>query len=317
MLRATGGALATAVAAGTASAADGSTRQDDGLITLSNGQYEVEFHPTNTGVRRDWTYDGTATLFEELYALRAGDGTLLASSESTHASIEEGYPSVGDPGESYEATASLANGSHEVSVRRSVELEPNDPRFTVVYEIENTSGDSMDAVQFYQYVDYDVSLSTGDVGEYDDSEGLFWQGTQSGTQGAHSGFKGSRRPDSWAVGEYPSVGDQISQGSLSGSASHSGDVSSALRWDLGSIASGESVTLAVGFAAGDSRADVEMLLDTVENPSADATPSSDEDGDGGSSGGDGDDSLPGFGIGAAAAGIGGYAYSRLRGDDAE
>jgi len=258
-------------------------------------------------------------MFEEVYAVETGDGTLLASSRD--GTTEDTFPGTGEPGEDYDATASIQRSGQEVSVRRIVELRQDDPRFTVTYEIENAGEETIESAQFYQYVDYDVGSASGDQGGYDPEQGLVWQGSDASAGSVFTGFRASRQPVSWAVDRYSAVANQLTQGDLQESSSYTGDVGSALQWDLGSIEPGETTSHAIGFAAGDSRQDVELLLSTVENP---LTASSEDggDGDGGSGdGGDdgeGDDSslpLPGFGVGAAAAGLGGgYAYARLRGD---
>lgn len=306
VLQGTGAALATAVGVGAVSSPAAAQGGADWFITLSNDSYDVTIGAVENSY--SWEFEGIETLFEEYYMLRAED-TLL--NPGAWDELISGYPSAGEPGQRYDATARVSpreTGSGETSeaaftVTRGVELSESDPRFTVYYEFQN-EGPDVESFQFYQYVDYDIGNSDENVGAYVD--GTYTQLYASASESIASGFRGSRTPDSWHVGNFSGMYSRISDANLQRSSVHWGDTAGVLRWDFGELSAGSSASLAVGFAAGRSEADVQEYLSSVENPAE-------------SSGGGGLAGMPGFGIGGALLGVGGSAYAlrRFAGDVAE
>lgn len=299
VLQGTGAALATAVGVGAVSSSAGGQGGDDRFITLENDSYDVTIGAVESSY--SWEFQGRETLFEEYYMLRAGDTLLLPGAWNE---VLSGYPSEGAPGQRYDATAQVtprdtgSGGTSEtaVTVTRGVELSESDPRFTVFYEFQN-DGPDVESFQLYQYVDYDMGTSSENVGAY--SDGTYTQLYPSASHSIASGFRGSRPPDSWHVGDYNDMYSRISDANLQRSSAHWGDTASVLRWDFGALASGSSASLAVGFAAGESDSDVQESLSSVDNPAK-------------SSGGGGQAGTPGFGIGGALLGVGASAYALRR-----
>lgn len=304
LLRTTGTAVAAAVGTGAASSTAGAAdAQENPSVSLSNDVYDVDLGVFQT--TGGWVYNDVGTLYGETFNLEI-DGAFIQVTESE---VTDPFPGQGEAGQRYDATAELPVDA-PLTFQRGVTLSASDPRFDVYYEIQNAGEQAIDSLSLYQYVDYDIAGASGDTGGFDEDLGEVWQRSSVGGETVFTGYRGSRAPASWSVADVNTAGTEYTAGNLSGSDSYEGDVGTAVEWDLGPIGSGETASLAIGFAAADSRENLDGNLSSVNDPAVQTAQA-----------GGGDDLLPGFGIGAAAAGLAGSAYALSRrgdeGDDAE
>jgi hypothetical protein len=225
----------------------------DTEITLDNGSYIINI----SAQRSDgWTFREEDTLYGELYALQGGNGSVVSSEDM---SVVDEYPPDGSPGETYSATSRTQAFGTTLEVERRVRLDPDEPVFEIEHEITNEGDSNADSISFYQYIDYDINGAGGNAGRYNvfDNGNIY----QVGADGSiHSGFGSSVAPDEFDVGPFSNVRSRVLEGNLANREEHEGDVTGALKYNLGGLSPGESTTVTLSYAAGTSVEQIGELL---------------------------------------------------------
>lgn len=226
----------------------------DTAITIDNGAYQINLSAERS---RDWIFGGDRNLYEEFYALEGADGSVVTSRDEM--TVIDEYPAEGEPGETYSATSQVEAFGTVLEVERRVWLDPAEPVFEVEHEISNQGNSTVDSLSFYQYIDYDIQGASGDAGEFDlNGNGNMYQ---VGTHGdIYSGFGSPDAPDEFDVGPFSNVRSRVYDGNLANRPEYEGDVTTALKYDLGSLSTGSSTTITLRYAAGTSAEQIAELL---------------------------------------------------------
>jgi hypothetical protein len=267
---------------GLASADDGSdkrSRDPDGDfdITIDNGTAEVTVGELEFD---SFLFNGTGTVFGGGYGLQEGDGDIEFSYYGD-GTVVSTYPSTGTPGTAYTATVdhSLQDAGGgplgDVRVDQTVVLDPTDALCTLEYCVTNSGSQSLSGLSLYQYMDYDISGSGGEFGEYVTSPFEYVYQFDS-SEGIYVGFNGQTASRNHDVEEYSELEDRINRYNdpdVSSPAttgplfnddrypdSGTDDTTVALEWGLGGLAPGASTCFSVQFAAATTQAGLESLL---------------------------------------------------------
>ncbi|MFB6109046.1 MAG: SipW-dependent-type signal peptide-containing protein [Haloplanus sp.] len=264
---------------GTAAAEKPSSPDPDGAndVSIDNGTLSVSVGELASGTTidgNDWFFEGTGTLYRETYGFQDGTSATHQDAENM-GSVDSPFPSSVSPGTTAESTVEFpsfqnANGdSTPLSVDRRVTLDPNEPTLRVEYEVTNTGSASIDDLRISQYVDYDISNISTDIGRYyfDSTTQCEYISQEDTSTGLFSGFTGEQVSTRHSLTEWPTGRDQFFSGdpAYNGADRHppgsgTGDVELTFEWSLGSLAGGESTTFRNSFVYNETEADFQREL---------------------------------------------------------
>lgn len=235
----------------------------DNSIAIDNDIYDLDIGETESGTWI-WFFNGTTTLFHEFFALQDGDGTVVPSYNPV--SIVDVFPDTGAPGEPETAVIDYEVGGIPVRVERTVELDPDDPVFTITYDITNQGSQAIDELRLYEHCDYDIGGQAGftdDRGAYEADPELVYVTDVGQGLDVYAGFTGEFDSENHHVGEFP-ASDEVLAGTLNNQdafpTTGSEDPVVVLQWNLGELAAGNSTSFTVRFGAASSLAELRSLV---------------------------------------------------------
>jgi len=227
-------------------------------IHINNGTYSIDVDTTDSW---DWYFNSVNTLFYEYFALQDSNGSVVPSYFPD--SIVNHYPNTGNPGQSYTAVIDYTVTGTPVRVQRTINLDAQDPVFSMTYSFTNRGDQTIQDFKLYQYCDYDIANYWNDYGAYESSPEFVYVTDEGDSVNVATGFAGEQPSSNHHVGSYPAY-SAISNGDLNDANEYpqtgSGDAVVALQWSLGQIDPGETTTFTIKFGAETSVSKLENLI---------------------------------------------------------
>lgn len=135
---------------------------DLATVELSNDSSTLQIGERGA---KQWTVDGTESLFHEFFAISTRSHDTLPSYADA-VTVENGFDTGLSNGDySAELEFSWDSPNATLRVTRTVSLVDDENRFEIDYEIENRSSDVED-VKLHQYSDFDIGSPDNDVGKF-------------------------------------------------------------------------------------------------------------------------------------------------------
>ncbi|MFC7155335.1 hypothetical protein ACFQPA_07685 [Halomarina halobia] len=230
----------------------------DNSIVIDNGVYRVDIGETESGTWV-WDYNGHSTLYHEFFAMSAGGNRAVPSFDQDE--VLSPFPDNGEPGGQYAATTKYTVEGVPVVVKRSVQMDPDDPTFRMTYDIVNSGGQSLEDFEFYQYADFDDGRNDfwDDVGVYRTDPQFVY--VRDGGGNAYAGFGSNLLADEHLVDDYPGY-SEVLNGNMDNDdrypTSGTGDAVVALNWEFESLIPGQPITFTLRFGAASTEEEIEQ-----------------------------------------------------------
>lgn len=149
----------------------------------------------------------------------------------------------------------------DIQITQKLVIRDNNMWFADVFYIKNNSASTTyNNLKFFQGIDWNFQGSFSNDSAYYDTATDTCYGSKASSGLSYGGFKGYFSSDDHGLNNYSSIWQDITNDSLNGATSFSGDAAGALAWTKASLAPGEVWVVPIVWGLGFSKAEMDSAI---------------------------------------------------------